>query len=87
MTSSCTNFSLQIFEGNNDRNSEVRHILYEVLPWYLRFLPKTHHGQVCMRTEVFGVKIKPGDEMIKTHLSTSSVCCVIISGTWCPIRT
>ena len=62
LTWSCTNFSLQTFEGNNNRNSEVKHVLYKVLARYLRFQPKTHHGHVCMRTEVFGVKIKPGDE-------------------------
>ena len=77
MTWSCTNVSLQIFEGNNDRNSEVRHSLYKVLARYLRFLPRTHHGQRCMRTEVFGVKIKPGDGMIK-NIITCSVWCVIV---------
>ncbi|KAL9950901.1 hypothetical protein ACROYT_G043472 [Oculina patagonica] len=46
--------------GNKDRNSEVKHILYEgVLSKHLRFLPGTYHGGVCMRTEVFGVKLKP----------------------------
>ncbi len=38
------------------------HILYEgVLARYLRFLPETSHGGVCLRAEVFGVKQKPGD--------------------------
>ncbi|KAL9950691.1 hypothetical protein ACROYT_G043230 [Oculina patagonica] len=51
---------VKTLRGNSDRNSEVKHILYEgVLARYLRFLPKTHHGGVCMRTEVFGVKQKP----------------------------
>ncbi|XP_078353365.1 receptor-type tyrosine-protein phosphatase S-like isoform X3 [Oculina patagonica] len=47
-------------KGNEDRNSEVKHILYEgVFARYLRFLPANHHGAVCIRTEVFGVKLKP----------------------------
>ena len=61
----CINISLQTFEGNEDRNSEVKHVLYEVLTRYLRFLAKAQQGRVCMRTEVFGVKIKPGDECLK----------------------
>ena len=46
--------------GNDDRNSVVKHVVYELLTRYLRFLPQTHQGLVCMRTEVFGVKQKPG---------------------------
>ena len=46
--------------GNDDRNSMVKHVVYEVLTRYLRFLPQAHQGLVCMRTEVFGVKQKPG---------------------------
>jgi len=57
------NFFLQTFVGNIDRNSEVKHVLYGVLTRYLRFVPKTHKSRVCMRTEVFGVKTKPGDKM------------------------
>ena len=57
-----TSFFLQTFVGNIDRNSEVKHVLYGVLTRYLRFLPKTHQSRVCMRTEVFGVKTKPGDD-------------------------
>ena len=85
LTWSCTNFSLQTFEGNNDRNSEVKHVLYKVLARYLRFQPKTHHGHVCMRTEVFGVKIKPGDGMIK-NIITCSVCCVIVEHAYQEVR-
>ncbi|XP_020606629.1 retinoschisin-like, partial [Orbicella faveolata] len=49
-------------KGNEDRNSEIKHILNAgVLARYLRFLPGTHHGGVCLRAEVFGVKQKPGD--------------------------
>ena len=46
--------------GNYDRNSVVKHVVYGLLTRYLRFLPQTHWGLVCMRTEVFGVKQKPG---------------------------
>ncbi|KAL9950701.1 hypothetical protein ACROYT_G043242 [Oculina patagonica] len=50
----------QTLKGNSDRDSEVKHILYEgVLARYLRFLPETHHGGVCMRIDVYGVKQKP----------------------------
>ncbi|PFX30132.1 Neuropilin-1 [Stylophora pistillata] len=47
---------IKILVGNDDRNSEVKHVVYGVLTRYLRFLPKTHQGGVCMRTEVFGVE-------------------------------
>ncbi|XP_078353593.1 neuropilin-2-like [Oculina patagonica] len=51
---------VKTLRGNSDRNSEVKHILYEgVLARYLHFLPETHHGGVCLRAEVFGVKQKP----------------------------
>ncbi|XP_020609433.1 uncharacterized protein LOC110048018 [Orbicella faveolata] len=47
-------------KGNGDRNSEIQHILNaDVLVRYLQFLPGTHHGGVCLRAEVFGVKQKP----------------------------
>ena len=40
----------------------MKHILNAgVLARYLRFLPGTYHGGVCLRAEVFGVKQKPGD--------------------------
>ncbi|XP_022783215.1 titin-like isoform X2 [Stylophora pistillata] len=50
---------VKVLEGNANRNSVVKHPVYEVLTRYLRFLPQTHHGKVCMRTEVFGVKQNP----------------------------
>ena len=51
----------QLFQGNYDRNSEVKHVLVDgFLAKYLRFLPKTRHNSVCMRTEVFGVRLEPG---------------------------
>ena len=39
----------------------MKHVVYGVLTRYLRFLPQTHWGEVCMRTEVFGVNQKPGE--------------------------
>ncbi|KAL9950696.1 hypothetical protein ACROYT_G043236 [Oculina patagonica] len=57
---------IKTLKGNSDKNSEVKHILHEVvLARYLRFLPKSHHGGVCLRTEVFGVKQKPGKPVAK----------------------
>ncbi|XP_022777535.1 netrin receptor DCC-like, partial [Stylophora pistillata] len=50
---------VKVLEGNKDRNSAVKHVLYGVLTRYVRFLPQTHQGGVCLRTEVFGVKQKP----------------------------
>ncbi|XP_022783170.1 uncharacterized protein LOC111323973 [Stylophora pistillata] len=54
---------VKFLRGNDDRNSEVKHVVYGVLTRYLRFLPNTHWGGVCMRTEVFGVKQKPTCEI------------------------
>ncbi|XP_022810089.1 retinoschisin-like [Stylophora pistillata] len=52
---------IKIFQGNSDRSSEVKHVLYEsVGARYLRILPNAYHDAVCMRMEVFGVKQKPG---------------------------
>ncbi|RMX39562.1 hypothetical protein pdam_00006105 [Pocillopora damicornis] len=52
---------IKVLDGNLDRNSEVKHAVYGVLTKYLRFLPQTHQGGVCMRTEVFGVTQKPSE--------------------------
>ena len=53
------NYFPKVLEGNKDRNSNVKHVVYGVLTRYLRFLPQKHQCEVCMRTEVFGVKQKP----------------------------
>ena len=53
------NYFPKVLEGNKDRNSNVKHVVYGVLTRYLQFLPQTHQGEVCMRTEVFGVKQMP----------------------------
>ena len=51
----------KVLLGNNDGNSNVKHVVYGVLTRYLRFLPQSHQGRVCMRTEAFGVKGKPSE--------------------------
>ena len=53
--------SFKVLIGNDDKNSEVKHLVYGMLTRYLRFRPQTHQGGVCMRTEVFGVKQKPSE--------------------------
>ncbi|XP_027042750.1 neuropilin-1-like isoform X2 [Pocillopora damicornis] len=50
---------VKVFMGNGDRNSVVKHVVYGLLTRYVRFLPQTYQGLVCLRTEVFGVKQKP----------------------------
>ena len=55
-------FFFQSLTGNENRNSEVKHVLYEgVFARYLRFLPESQQGAACLRTELFGVKLKPGE--------------------------
>ena len=47
---------------NNDRNTKNKNTIYEgFLAGYLRFVGKTKHNKFCMRTEVFGVRQKPGN--------------------------
>ena len=54
-------FLSQTFTGNKDRNTEKKNSIYEgLLTRWLRFVGKTRHDMFCMRTEVFGVKQKPG---------------------------
>ena len=66
-------FWFQTFQGNSDRASEVKHVLYEsVEAHYLRILPGAYHGAVCMRIEVFGVKRKPGHYFINYLLLHNS---------------
>ena len=58
----CCFFLFQSLTGNEDKNSVFKHILYEgIFARYLRFLPETHQGAVCLRAELFGVKLKPGE--------------------------
>ena len=70
---------LQLFQGNYDRNSDVKHVLVDgVLAKYLRFLPKTHHNRICMRTEVFGVKLEPGRDFNVTQMRFKYCLCYIV---------
>ena len=62
--SDCTNMIFfQTFTGNGDQTTVKKNILYEgVLTRWLRFVVNpTHDRFSCMRTEVFGVKYKPGE--------------------------
>ncbi|XP_022810231.1 receptor-type tyrosine-protein phosphatase F-like [Stylophora pistillata] len=52
--------TVETFQGNNDRTSEVKHVLYEsVGARYLRIFPNVYYGARCLRMEVSGVKRKP----------------------------
>ena len=55
------NFKFQNFQGNRDRNTENKNIIWDgILTRWLRFKGKTSHNKFCTRTEVYGVKQKPG---------------------------
>ncbi|CAH3169062.1 unnamed protein product [Pocillopora meandrina] len=58
--------------GNGDRNSVVKHVVYGLLTRYVRFLPQTYKGLVCLRTEVFGVKQKPENLALRKATVQSS---------------
>ena len=64
-------FGSKFLIGNDDRNSEKKHVVYGVLAKQLRFRPRTHQAGVCMRTEVFGVK--------KTQVSLKLQCIFCMS--------
>ena len=50
---------------NNDRNTENKNILSEgVLAKTLRFIGQTSHNRFCLRTEIYGVKLKPGKRFL-----------------------
>ena len=75
---------LQLFQGNYDRNSEVKHVLEDgVFAKYLRFLPKTHHNSICMRTEVFGVKLEPGRDLDITLMRVRYCLCSMVDVRLC----
>ena len=49
-------FKSQTFHGNYDRSTVVKRFLYEgVQGRYIRVSPKTHHGGVCLRLELYGL--------------------------------
>ena len=54
--------AFQIFLGNNDPNTAKKNVLSNVLiTRWLRFMVKESNlNWPCMRTEVYGVKQKPG---------------------------
>ena len=46
---------LQVFAGNNDRNSVVRHNLTELITSrYIRVKPTKWHNHISMRLELYG---------------------------------
>lgn len=54
-------FQFQIFTGNSDRNTEKKNIISDgLLTRWLRLVAYNRHNVFCLRTEVFGVKQKPG---------------------------
>ncbi|CAH3169050.1 unnamed protein product, partial [Pocillopora meandrina] len=63
---------VKVFMGNCDRNSVVKHVVYGLLTRYVRFLPQTYQGLVCLRTEVFGVKQKPENLALEKATTQSS---------------
>ena len=54
----------------------MKHVLYEgVFARYLQFWPETQQGAVCLRIEVFGVKLKPGECRFIITCSVVYCCC------------
>ena len=51
----CLHFFLfQVFPGNSDRHSVVKHFLTtDVMARYVRFYPVTYHNFPCFRVEIF----------------------------------
>ena len=51
----CLHFFLfQVFPGNSDRHSVVKHFLItDVMARYVRFYPVTYHNFPCFRVEIF----------------------------------
>ncbi|KAL9978627.1 hypothetical protein ACROYT_G016164 [Oculina patagonica] len=49
---------VKVFGGNVDRNTPVYHLLYpRVQAKYVRFRPRTWHGHICMRAELYGCNV------------------------------
>ena len=51
----------------------MKHVVCGVLTRYLRLLPQTHQGGVCMRTEVFGVKKSPSEYETLMYFCMSAI--------------
>ena len=46
---------LQDFQGNSDRNTVIRQILFEgLVTRYVRVIPKDWRGLSCLRVELYG---------------------------------
>ena len=45
-----------MFHGNYDRSTVVKRLMYEgIQARYIAIFPKTHHGGVCLRLELYGL--------------------------------
>ena len=54
-------YFIQIFLGNEDRNTEQKNAIYEgILAKSLRIVGKTSHNKFCLRAELYGVMMTPG---------------------------
>ncbi|RMX38853.1 hypothetical protein pdam_00022995, partial [Pocillopora damicornis] len=50
--------TLKVFSGNFNRNKTVKQILcIELVAKRLRFIPKEHYGNCCMRVEIYGIPL------------------------------
>ena len=57
---------LQVFPGNLNRNKTVKQILCsELVAKRLRFIPKEHYGNCCMRVEIYGIPLAAGKKQHK----------------------
>ena len=78
-------FGSKFLRGNDDRNSEKKHVVYGVLAKHLRFLPRTHQAGVCMRTEVFGVRKNPSEFEASIHFCMSAIIVVPVLLSHCGV--
>ena len=54
-------YFIQIFLGNEDRNTEQKNAIYEgILAKSLRIVGKTSYNKFCLRAELYGVMMTPG---------------------------
>ncbi|XP_078354936.1 uncharacterized protein LOC144639515, partial [Oculina patagonica] len=55
---------VKIFHGNFDRNTTVKRLLCNgVFATRLRIIAQDHHGNCCMRTELYGLSVRIGDKI------------------------
>lgn len=63
----------QLFFGNSDKDTPVMNQLAEpVLARYMRIIPQSWNGSLCMRLEVLGCPL-PGEPQTHTHPHTHTV--------------